>query len=158
MENRTVNSYKTEIMQGFRFCQRVYEGGIETPEQFDVFTNLCENHVNNCNAICKKIKPKLGIIQYKKYMQYKDFRYTCAYTVNYLNNILSSIQAEYDKAKEIAELQEQLEIKSRIEFELAMEFKEIEQQRQIERRKTKPIGFNVSQEIDEDYFDEEFED
>ena len=157
MDKRTVSSYKTEIMQGFRFCQKVYEGGIETPEQFDVFTNLCENHVNNCNAICKKIKPILGILQYKKYIEYKDFRYTCAYTVGTLNQILNSIQAEYDKAKEIAELQEQLEIKSRIEFELALEFKELEQARQIEKRKSKKIGFCNTNEVENNYF-EEYED
>ena len=140
-----LNNYKTEIMNAYRYIKRVHEAGIESKEQFDTFINLCENHVANCNIICKKLKPVFGFIQRTKYKIYKDFRSTCEFTVSDINNMISTTQAVYDKLAEIEELRETMTIKAQIDYELATEYKEVEIQRQADIREKRKIGFEIEQ-------------
>ena len=144
-----LTQYKTEIMNSFRFCKRVYEGGIETPEQFDSFTNLCQNHVDKCNMICKKLKPKFSLLQWKKAKNFINFKETCAYTISEIQIMINEIQSGYDKLEEIEELRETMAIKARIEYEIANELKEVEIERQADIRESRQIGFSLPiEEID----------
>ena len=144
-----LTQYKTEIMNSFRFCKRVYEGGIETPEQFDSFTNLCQNHVDKCNMICKKLKPKLYLLQWKKAKNFANFRDTCAYTIEQLQSMISEIQSGYDKMAEIEELRETMETKAFIEYEIAQKIKQLDIDRIDEIKTYNKIGFNINTEDNE---------
>lgn len=142
--NLTVlNNYTTEIMNSYRFINRVYESGIESKEQFTTFFNLCQNHVNICNARCKALKPIFGFIQINKNKIYKTFKNTCEYTVSAIQDFISTIQAEYDKLDEIEELRETMSVKAQIEYEIATNLKEIEINRQETIRESKKIGFSI---------------
>ena len=40
---------KGEIMNAYRYCEKVYNGGLDSYEQFQSFINLCQNFVDICN-------------------------------------------------------------------------------------------------------------
>ena len=145
-----LTKYKTAVMVSFRYCKRIYEGGIETPEQFETFTNLCQNHVEVCNALCRKLKPKLPWLQWEKAKNFSNFRDTCAYTIEQLQSMISEIQSGYDKMAEIEELRETMTIKAQIEYEIANELKELEINRQSEIRESRNIGFTLPIKNEED--------
>ena len=87
--NRTnLNKVKNYLMLSFRYCKQVYTTGIETKSQFESFTRLCQNHLNNCNFWCSKFEPKIKFIPSIKCKLYKDLLFTCKYTVDEINNLL----------------------------------------------------------------------
>ena len=91
-----LNEFTTKVMTSFRYCRKVYDGGFDSDyaaEQFATFMNLCQSHVNLCNSLCKKVKPRFKFFQWSKYKMYKAFRDTCAYTVE-------EIQAMINRASE----------------------------------------------------------
>lgn len=136
-----VNNIKSYIMNSFRYCKRLSEG-IETTEQFEAFTNICQIHVNNCNFWCNKLKPRLGFIHRDKKRLYNSLYNTCDYTVDSLSNIISIYNESFEKAKETAEMQLQLEMGARINSEVAIEYRDKELQKLKEARK--PIGFKIN--------------
>lgn len=136
-----LNQFTTQVMNSYRFCKRVYEGGIESPEQFTTFTNLCQGHVDICNMLCYKLKPKFGLLQQSKLKIFKSFKDSCAYTISEIQGMIGTIQSEYDKLAEIDELRETMAIKAQIEYELANEFKELDIARNKEIRESRNIGF-----------------
>lgn len=143
-----INNYKTRLFRDFNFCKRVFNGGIETEIQLQIFTNLCQAYVNNCNHICKQAKPKLGILQHNKYKYYKSLEHLCGDTVACLSDLINSIKATFDKANEEAEMYEQIETRMRIEAAIARDIKEEDRQRQ--RAGVKPIGFGSIININDD--------
>lgn len=136
-----LNQFTTQVMNSYRFCKRVYEGGIESPEQFTTFKNLCQGHVDICNMLYYKLKPKFGFLQWSKLKILKLFKDTCAYTISEMQGMIGTIQSEYDKLAEIDELRETMAIKAQIEYELANEFKELDIARNKEIRESRNIGF-----------------
>lgn len=138
---------KGVVMESYRYCEHVYNGGIESYEQFQSFTNLCQNFVDNCNFMCKKLKPALSILQPRKYKVYKDFNYVCGFAVNKLNGMLKEWQAGYDKSLEDAEMMKQMEARARIDHEIAIEYREKELTKEKTRLKQRPIGYNINKDI-----------
>lgn len=136
-----VNTIKTYIMNSFRYCKRVSEG-IESMEQFDVFVNLCQAHVDNCNFWCNKLKPTIGILQPTKKKLYENLYVACDYTVDRLKDIINIYKESFEKAKEEAEMQMQLELSARINNEIAIECKDNEYKKLKESRR--PIGFKIN--------------
>lgn len=135
-----VNQIKTNVVAGYNFCKKVYNGGIESPEQFDAFVNLCQNYLDICNNYCSIVKPTFGILQYNRYKDYHSVRNMCVDTVNEINDILTGLQTQFDKQQEEAEAYAQLETRLRIEATVAFDIKENERQRQMKLAK-KPMGF-----------------
>lgn len=135
-----INNHKTRLLRDFNFCKKVFNKGIETDIQLQSFTNLCQAYVNNCNHLVKQTKPVLGILQYKKHKEHKSLEQLCIDTVGDLGGKISSAKEAFDKAKEEAEMYEQLETRLRIEAAVALDIKEQERLRQLEGVK-KPIGF-----------------
>lgn len=135
---------KGEIMNAYRYCEKVYNGGIETYEQFQSFINLCQNFVNVCNFNSKNIKPALGLLQLNKWAAYKDFQYACTFAVDKLNDMIRSWQASYDKSLEECEMIKQMETRARIEHQVAIEHREKELENQKNRLKSRPIGYNIN--------------
>lgn len=140
-----LNRVKTYIMNSFRYCKRVYDGGIETKSQFISFTQLCQNHLNNCNFWCQKFEPKIKFIPSYKKLLYDNLLTTCAYTVETINEMLQEWQLILDKQNEQAELASQIEMRARIEHELAIEYKDIMTNKI--KNDSKQIGFNINNEI-----------
>lgn len=136
-----VNAIKTYIMNSFRYCKRISEG-IESMEQFDAFVNLCQTHVDNCNFWCNKIKPTIGILQPNKKNLYENLYGVCSYTVDRLKDIINIYKESFEKAKEEAEMQMQLELSARINNEIALEYKDNEYKKLKESRS--PIGFKIN--------------
>ena len=136
-----VNAIKTYIMNSFRYCKRISEG-IESMEQFDVFVNLCQVHVDNCNFWCNKIKPTLGILQPNKKNLYENLYNVCGYTVDRLKDIIKTYKDSFANAKEDAEMQMQLELTARINNEIALEYRDNEYKKLRESRGT--IGFKIN--------------
>jgi hypothetical protein len=115
---------------------------IETPRQFEIFTKLCQIHVRNCNYWCNKIKPKIGFIQRGKKRLYDNLYNACDYTIDSLSDIINMYNESFEKAKETAEMQLQLEMSARINNEVATEYREQELQKLREARR--PIGFQIN--------------
>lgn len=136
-----VNAIKTYIMNSFRYCKRVSEG-IESMEQFEVFVNLCQSHVDNCNFWSNKLKPTIGILQPNKKNLYENLHVVCSYTVDRLKDIINTYNDSFEKAKEEAEMQMQLELSARINNEIALEYKDNEYKKLKESRC--PIGFKIN--------------
>ena len=136
-----VNAIKTYIMNSFRYCKRISEG-IESMEQFDVFVNLCQAHVDNCNFWCNKLKPTIGILQPNKKNLYRNLYGVCSYTVDRLKDIINIYKESFEKAKEEAEMQMQLELSARINNEIALEYKDNEYKKLKESHN--PIGFKIN--------------
>ena len=158
-----LNEFTTKVMTSFRYCRKVYDGGFDSDyaaEQFATFMNLCQSHVNLCNSLCKKVKPRFKFFQWSKYKMYKAFRDTCAYTVEEIQAMINEKQAEFDKIAEIEELRETMAIKAQIDYELACEFKELDIERNKNIRESRNIGFTYNEEtapiLGEDY--EEYDD
>ena len=136
-----VNAIKTYIMNSFRYCKRISEG-IESVEQFDIFVNLCQSHVDNCNFWCNKLKPTIGILQPNKKSLYENLYIVCSYTVDKLGDIINTYKKSFEKAKEEAEMQMQLELSARINNEIALEYRDKEHKKIKESRR--PIGFKIN--------------
>ena len=150
-----LNQFKNRVMDSYRFIKRIYDGGIETPEQFTTFANVCQGHVDMCNILCYKLKPNFfGIFQPSKKSIFNKFKEVCAYTISEIQDMISTIQAEYDKLAEIDELRETMVIKAQIEYELANQFKEIDICHNKEIREARNIGFTYEPETDIDEIDE----
>lgn len=146
--NYNVNQIKTNVVAGYKYCKKVYNGGIESPEQFDVFVNLCQNYLDTCNNYCNIVKPAFGILQYKRYKDYHSVRNMCVDTVNEINNILTGLQAQFDKQQEEAEAYTQLEARLRFEAAVTYDIKEQEKQRIREESQKRQIGFIINKNTD----------
>ena len=142
--NYSVNQIKTNVVAGYKYCKKVYNGGIESPEQFNTFVNLCQNYLDTCNNYCSIVRPMLGILQYKRYKDYRSIRNICIDTVNEINNILTDLQAQFDKQQEEAEAYTQLEARLRFEAAVAYDIKEQEKQRIKEESQKRQIGFIIN--------------
>ena len=145
-----VNEIKSYIMASYRFCKKVFDGGFETPEQFDTFTKLCENHLKNCNHFCRHYKPMFGILQPKQHRIYKDILFTCSYTVEEINDMFGSYKMIQEKQAEKDNFMEQIELRARIEHELAIEYRELEIQKQKELSQKRQIGYNLNKTTNND--------
>lgn len=142
--NYNANQIKTDVVAGYRYCKKVYNGGIESPEQFDVFVNLCQNYLDTCNNYCDIVRPTFGVLQYKRYKDYHSIRNICVDTVNEINNILTGLQTQFDKQREEAEAYAQLEARLRFEAAVAFDIKEQEKQRIKEESQKRQIGFIIN--------------
>jgi hypothetical protein len=141
-KNEKLNDSITEVMNSFRFCQKIYNGGIESPEQFTSFKNLCQNHVDICNMLYHTLKPSfLWIFPLYKWKQLKKFKNVCIYTISEIKIMIANIQSECDKMAEYEELRETMTVKAQIEYELASEFKEMDIKKNEEHREARNIGF-----------------
>ena len=136
-----VNSVKTYIMNSFRYCKRISDN-IDTMEQFETFIKLCQIHINNCNYLCNKTKPKIGIIQRHKKQIYDNLHNLCNYTVEELNDIINIYNESFAKTREDAEMRMQLELSARINNEITLEYRERELKKIKETRI--PIGFKIN--------------
>lgn len=143
-----VNQIKTDVVAGYNFCKKVYNGGIESPEQFDAFVNLCQNYLDICNNYCTIVKPTFGILQYKRYKDYKSIRNICVDTVDEINGILTGLQTQFDKQREETETFTQLEARMRFEAAVAYDIKEQEKQRIKEESQKQQIGFIINKTTD----------
>lgn len=138
------NQIKTNVVAGYNFCKKVYNGGIESPEQFDAFVNLCQNYLDICNKYCTIVKPTFGILQYKRYKDYKSIRNICVDTVDEINGILTGLQTLFDKQREETEAFTQLEARMRFEAAVAYDIKEGEKQMLREESQKRQIGFIIN--------------
>ena len=139
-----VNQIKTDVVAGYNFCKKVYNGGIESPEQFDAFVNLCQNYLDTCNNYCTIVKPTFGILQYKRYKDYKSIRNICVDTVDEINGILTRLKTLFDKQREEDEAFTQLEARMRFEAAVAYDIKEGEKQMLREESQKRQIGFIIN--------------
>ena len=73
MDRTEFNQLKDKVMTSIRYITEVYEGGLENCDQFESFAKMCENHVDMCNKLCERLKPKLRWVQYRKMKLYKEF-------------------------------------------------------------------------------------
>jgi hypothetical protein len=146
MKNICISALKTKVMNNYRFCERIYNGGFEDQIQFVVFKELCQNHLDLCNFWYNKKQPKLWFIT--KYFpiqqtkEYIDLWLTCSYTVEQISNMINTTQESFNKMSEIEELKEQLEIKMHIENSIVKQIKENDIKELHEELKQNPIGFN----------------
>lgn len=124
MDKYEVNKIKDYVMMSLRFCEQVYEGGFDSYEQFQAFNQMCANHVDMCNTWCKRVKPRLGRLNCKRWKLYMDLRNCCAYTVECMNGWLADWQGMYDKTMEELKFKQQLEERCRLEHQIAIEIKD----------------------------------
>ena len=120
-----MNLLKNYIMSSYHYCKRVYDS-IETHEHFQSWLQLCYAHLNNCNYWIDKLKPNITFIPSKQKNIWKNFRYTCEFTIDSLQTLISEYNTTYEKQLEDMELAKQIEMRARIEHELALEFREID--------------------------------
>ena len=144
-----LKQYQTDVIKSFEFCKRMFSEGFETEAQFNTTMNVCNNYLNMCNRLCKKLKPSIPFIQLRKNKIYKEFWNTCNYTINQLNSMIQTTQAEFDKIAEIEELRETMETKALIEYEIAQKIKQLDLDRIDEIKTYNKIGFNINTEDNE---------
>lgn len=141
MDREILNQLKTKVMTSYRFIGDVFDGGIDDYDQFQSFTNLCENYLDLCNFWCECIKPKYGWLQYQQMMMYRDLYETCFFTINDVNQMLSSWKSMYDAEVEESKQRAQYEERMRLEQDLAMEFRDRQYEYDKNKSKMKQIGF-----------------
>ena len=136
MDKVQINKLKDKVMMSGRYLEKVFETGFETYEQFQSFCNMCENHVNMCNAYCKRIKPRFPFIQRKAYKEYDNFRSGCVWSVDIINDLIACWQRDYDAVVEEAKMKSQLEQRIRLEHEIAIEYQKAiyEENRQNDKK------------------------
>lgn len=144
MNRVELNQLKTKVMTSWRFIEQVFEGGIEDYDQFQSFNNMCANHVLMCNKWCERLRPRLRWIQYNRMKTYLEFRELCAYTVNEINDTVSSWQTMYDKAMNEAKLKAQHEERCRLEHEITLEYRNIQYEKERNADKKPFVGFRTS--------------
>ena len=144
MDKVQINALKDKVMTSGRYLEKVFETGFETYEQFQSFCNMCENHVNMCNAYCKKIRPGVPFIQRKQYKEYDNFRTGCVWSVEIINDMVASWQSNYDKLMEEAKIKSQLEERIRLEHEIAIEYQKAVYEDNKKQDKTPYCGFKTS--------------
>jgi hypothetical protein len=139
-----INVLKDKIMTSGRYLEKVFETGFETYEQFHSFCNMCENHVNKCNAYCKQLKPKIPFIQRKAYKEYDNFRSGCVWSVEIINDLIANWQNNYNTAMEEAKARQQLEDRIRLEHEIAIEYQKTIYEENKENDKKSYCGFKTA--------------
>lgn len=144
MDKVQINKLKDKVMTAGRYLEKVFETGFETYEQFQSFCNMCENHVNMCNAYCKKMKPKIPFLQRRQYKEYDNFRMGCVWSVDIINALISSWQSNYDAAVEESKAVAQLEQRIRLEHEIAIEYQKAIYEENRENDKKPYCGFVMS--------------
>ena len=144
MDKVQINALKDKVMTSGRYLEKIFETGFETYEQFQSFCNMCENHVNMCNAYCKKIRPGVPFIQRKQYKEYDNFRTGCAWSVEIINDMVASWQSNYDKLMEEAKIKSQLEERIRLEHEIAIEYQKAVYEDNKKQDKMPYCGFKTS--------------
>lgn len=144
MDKVQINKLKDKVMTAGRYLEKVFETGFDTYEQFQSFCNMCENHVNMCNAYCKKIKPKIPFLQRRQYKEYDNFRMGCVWSVDIINTLISSWQSNYDAAVEESKQRSLLEQRLRIEHEIAIEYQKAIYEENRENDKKPYCGFVIS--------------
>lgn len=145
IDRNKLNSLKDYVMMSMRFCEQVADNGFESYEQFQAFNQMCANHVDMCNTWLKRIKPMIPCIQYKKYKLYKELHYTCAYTVDCINEIIAEWDKRFAEAQEEAKQRDLLIKRCKIEHEIAAQYSEkVYETAKSYDRKKKPIGFVTS--------------
>jgi hypothetical protein len=87
-------------------------------------------------------------LQYKRYKDYHSVRNICIDTVNEINNILTGLQAQFEKQQEETEAYAQLEARLRFEAAVAYDIKEQEKQRIREESQKRQIGFIINKNED----------
>ena len=144
MNRKTVNDYKTSIMESYNYCIKIYNDGFESLDQFYSFKQLCQLHVDRCNFYYKKVEPKFGILQYNRYKMTKELKFMSLNTINELSNLLNTWYDNYEKMIEEAKLAAKAEEQLKLEHEIAMEYRDVQRKKdKKELKKTKPIGFNT---------------
>ena len=141
MNKVQINKLKDKVMTSGRYLEKVFETGFETYEQFQSFCNMCENHVNMCNKYCKRVKPRFSFIQRKQYKEYDNFRTGCVWSVDIINDLISSWQSNYDAAVEESKAVAQLEQRIRLEHEIAIEYQKAVYEENKETDKKPYCGF-----------------
>ena len=144
-----VNTLKIYIMSSYQYCKKVYNS-IESHEHFKTWLQLCYAHLNNCNYWVDKLKPAIMFIPSLKCKLYKDIRYTCEFTIDSLQDLITEYNTAYEKQLEDLELSKQIEMRARIEHELAIEYREAELEKQKELIKTRHIGYNINKDNEND--------
>jgi hypothetical protein len=144
MDKVQINKLKDKVMTAGRYLEKVFETGFDTYEQFQSFCNMCENHVNMCNAYCKKMKPKIPFLQRRQYKEYDNFRTGCVWSVDIINTLISSWQSNYDAAVEESKQRSLLEQRLRIEHEIAIEYQKAVYEENRENDKKPYCGFVIS--------------
>lgn len=139
-----LSDIKTKLVAGYNYCKKIYRGGINTPEQFEVFINLCEAHINNCNYYCAQLKPMFGIFQFKRYTDYCALHNICGDTVAELNEIINGLNIFIQKQKEENEAYAQLETRLKFEAAVAYDIKEAERKQTLKNVCKRPIGFIIN--------------
>ena len=142
---KTMNDLKTKVITSGRYLERIYESGIETPDQFQAFCKMCENHVDMCNTYCKKYKPLLSFLPTKQTQMYNTFRLGCEWSVDIINAMLKMWQSNYEVAVEEAKYRQQLEDRVRLEHEIAIEYAEDQYERNRKTDNKNVIGFKSTQ-------------
>lgn len=140
-----LNQLKDKLMISLRYCETVYKTGFDSYDQFQSFNQMCANHVNMCNIWCKRLKPIVPFLQRNKYKIYNEFRDTCVYTVEILNNLLAQYQENYENSVEEAKLLDQIEKRCRLEHEINLEYSEYAREKaKADDAKKTPIGFRTA--------------
>lgn len=143
MNKVEVNKIKDYVMISMRFCEDVFAGGFETYDQFQAFNQMCANHVDMCNTWLKRVKPRLGVIQYKRWKLYKDLRSCCGFTVDCMNGWLEQWQTGYEKAVEESKFKQQLEERCRLEHEIAIEYQKVVYENHRSEDRKPYCGFKI---------------
>lgn len=144
MDKVQINLLKDKVMASGRYLEKVFETGFDSYEQFQSFCKMCENHVNMCNAYCKKIKPRFPFIQRKQYKEYDNFRTGCVWSVEIINDLISSWQSNYDAAIEESKAAAKLEQRIRLEHEIAIEYQKAVYEENKKNDKKPYCGFVTS--------------
>lgn len=140
MKRSELNAIKTNVINGYRYCQSVYNGGIASVEQFNTFKHLCHNLVDSCNFWCNTVKPVFGWLQYNKMKQYNELYFLCDNIVRSMGNMIAEFQTMLDKQAEEAEAITLIEKRVRAEHAIALELRE----NQLQIAKSNPIGYCIT--------------
>ena len=141
---QVMNDLKSKVMNNGRYLEKVYEGGIDSMDQFQSFVNMCKNHVNMCNVYCKSYKPLFWFLNTERTRIYRNFRKGCEWSLDIINDMVDTWRDGYEKMMNDAKQQAQLEDRIRIEHELAIEYANAQYELNRKTDNAVKIGFKTA--------------
>ena len=138
-----INNLTTEIVTRHNKIKSVYES-IETPEHYDSFRAMCDNHLVYCNTWIERIKPKFKKLQRKRNRLYEKFYVAAKYSIDEINEMISQYESAVQAQAEELKMLHQIETRCSLEHNIAIEYQDKQYKKARKEDKKKPIGFVVS--------------
>lgn len=132
------NNAKTYLSAAYEKISKTFEG-IETPDHYNVFYNMCNNVLNYCKTWDERLKPRFKFFEKERWIIYESYTEFAMNTIAKLNEMIDEYTSAEAAANEYAQKYAETEERIRMEKEI-LERLNKEKEEEI-KKESKPIGF-----------------